>query len=179
MGLLATDLLEARLGLLGLTCESVPTDHLTSATTALACFPIYMIANAHVWISGKSYDAPEEELPSAKEFLADLEPACPLEPAHRELLNTLRFGAKAPDRVFYEYALETLDLFLRKTSPKVADQTRLLIAQGLIRMAEATAKTSASTARVGSAERAYLQHLIVNLRMSETPAALEILDQFR
>lgn len=179
MGLLATNLLDARLGLLGLACESVPTDRLISATTALACFPVYMMANAHVWISAELYNAPEEELPGARELLSDLEFASTLEPVHQKILDTLRIGAKAPDRVFYEYALETLALFLQQATPPIADQTRLLIARGLIRMAEATSKTRATTARVGSAERAYLQHLIVNLRMSETPDALEILDQLR
>ncbi|CAN5827127.1 hypothetical protein BH23PLA1_BH23PLA1_07900 [soil metagenome] len=177
MSVLSSDALEERLGLLGLPCESVPTDHLSSAALALACFPMYMVANCHVWASGKQYDAPEVEWPGAEELLAALGNSTSLEPAHRELLDSLRFGAKPPDRVFYEFALETLALFLDRAAPEVANQTRLLIAQGIVEMAGAGIGTNFATVRCASAKRAYLQHIIVKLRLADTPTAIEALEQ--
>lgn len=38
-----------RLNKLGLQCKTVPTHKLSSATTALACFPMYMVANVATW----------------------------------------------------------------------------------------------------------------------------------
>jgi len=46
MAIAAVSLAE-RLNRLGLRCEDVPTDRLVSATTALTCFPMYMVANVH------------------------------------------------------------------------------------------------------------------------------------
>ena len=54
---------------------------------------------------------------------------------HRHLLGTLLSAPKPPDRVIYEYALETLAQFLAEAKPALADAILAGVARTIIAVA--------------------------------------------
>src|SRR2546426_7194744 len=102
-----------RMGKLGLKCGDLPTDRLSSQLAALACFPMYMVANVHGWTSDRQFRVPLLDLPGSEHIresfaIGQQEAAFEMTKEHRRVIGSLLSHARAPDLVIYEYALETL-----------------------------------------------------------------------
>jgi hypothetical protein len=139
------DSLVDRLCKLGLKCEDVPLGHINSAIAALACFPMYMVANVHAWTGDRQFKVPVIDFPgfeAMREAIAIGKHEGPLDlaPEHRAALGTMLSAPKAADRVIYEYALETLRRFLESADTDVAVATRAAVAQGVVEVAKASGK---------------------------------------
>src|SRR3954471_10737354 len=105
---LPADPLTVRLEKLGLDCDHISLDQVTSATAALACFPMYMVANIHLWTRDEQFRVPVVNLPAAEEVRESLEIARQqaqgdLSEPHRRVLAMMITAAKPPDRVIYEF----------------------------------------------------------------------------
>src|SRR5208337_3836452 len=88
---------------------------------ALACFPMYMVANVHGWTSDRQFRVPLLDLPGSEHIreafeIGQQEGAFEMTREHRRVLDNLLTHAKPPDLVIYEYALETLKGLLRMAS---------------------------------------------------------------
>ena len=51
---------------LGLQCDAIPTDSMSSVVAALSCFPMYMVANVDAWTSDKQFRVPILDLPGSE-----------------------------------------------------------------------------------------------------------------
>src|SRR3954453_8822550 len=79
---------------------------------------------------------------------------------HRRVLGTLLTSAKPPDRVIYEYAVETLRQFLATASPAVAEQVRTAVARMVVHIAEASGEGIFGTGeKVSPEERACIEQI--------------------
>lgn len=179
---LATASLVERLNLLGLSCDEVPFDHLTSAVVALACFPMAMVANVHAWTSEKQFHVPVFDLPGLEEVAEAMEMGRQearlpgeITPAHLRVLRLMSREAKAPDRVIYEYALESLARYLDGATAEVAESLRSFLARSIVGVAEAAGKSLFSARKVSPEEMACIQRIAVQLRLDESPSAVEAL----
>ena len=82
-----------RLSLLGLACDEVPLDRLSSAIAALAAFPMYMVANVHAWAGHGHRRIPLIDIPSAAMIresfvIGEAEARVEMSREHRHLLGT-------------------------------------------------------------------------------------------
>jgi hypothetical protein len=176
-----SDDLVTRLRKLGLACDAVPADRLTSATTALACFPLYMVANVHAWTSDRQMKVPLLDWPGfeaiRESFVIGAEEGrVEMSREHRRVLGTLLTSAKPPDRVIYEYALESLRRFLATASPAVAEQVRVAVARMVVHIAEASGEGIFGTGeKVSPEERACIEQIDAALSLRSSPAAAEAL----
>jgi len=174
------DTLQERLNRLGIECDEVPTDQLTSATTALACFPMYMIANCHAWTKGKQWEVPLLDIPGFEAIreafaLGRQERSLEVAVEHRHLLGTLLKSPKPSDLVLYEFALETLASFLNQTTPEIAESVRTAVARTMIAVAKASGEGLLGTGeKINRQEFKTIGHVAerLNLRESESAAAL-------
>ena len=128
---------------LGLPVQPFLLDEITSATAALACFPMYMIANSRLWLADGPPRAAILNFPgfeSIREAFAigQQEGAWEISAEHRQVLRALLDAPKPSDRATYEYALETLKYYLATAGPELADTIR----NGVARMVVAVAKAS-------------------------------------
>lgn len=173
------DGLAARLAKLGLRCESdPPLDRLTSATAALACFPMYMVANVHAWTGDRQFRVPILDMPGSESIreaftIGKQEAQLDLDPEHRRVLGTLMTASKPADRVIYEYALETLRRFLDVATPELALTTRAAVAQMIVAVARASGKGPlGSGPKVSDEERDCIAQIseALGLESSEVPA---------
>lgn len=178
----------ARLARLGLHCDQLPLGELSSATVALACFPMYMVANVHAWTPERQWEVPLVNLPGAEslreawaigrqESALQDEDHVPMSRDHRRVLGSLLSGAKAADRVIYEYALETLGLYLEMADPPIADHVRTAVARMVVAVAQASGKGWFGTGEAVSAEeRTCIEQIDGALNLRRSPAAAQILD---
>ena len=127
---------------LGLVCDVVPTDRITSPLAALACFPMYMVANVHAWTSDKQFRVPLVDLPGFEAIreafsIGKQESKLDIARQHRHVLSTL-LHSKPSDLVIYEYALDTLAEYLASASPAVATEIRTAVAHMIVAVAQAS-----------------------------------------
>lgn len=171
-----------RMEWLGLTCDELPTDRLSSALTALAAFPMYMVANCPAWTSGKRRHVPGINAPGAAMIresfvIGEEEGRVEMERQHRHVLGTLLSVPKPSDRVIYEFALETLNLFLEAASPALADAVRTSIARTIVCVARASGEGFLGMGPlVSMEERACISHIATTLHLAATPDAVSALD---
>jgi hypothetical protein len=170
-----------RLEMLGLHCADVPLDRLSSAVAALACFPMYMVANVHGWTSDRQFKVPLIDWPGSEAVreavaIGEQEARLPIDKEHGKVLGTLLSTARPPDRVIYEYALETLREFLAAASPGLADQVRTAVARMTVAVAQASGKRLFGTGeKISPEERACIGHVAAELRLADSPKAAEFL----
>jgi hypothetical protein len=170
-----------RLGKLGLQCSELPTDRLSSALAALACFPMYMVANVHGWTSDRQFRVPLLDLPGSEHIresfeIGKQEGVFEMAPEHRRVVGTLLTHVKPSDLVIYEYALETLKGLLPLLSPELADQVRVAIARMIVAVAQASGKHFLGTGeKISPEERACIAQIDRELSLSATPRASESL----
>lgn len=172
------DSLAARLGKLGLRGGAdVPTDRLTSATAALACFPMYMVANVHAWTGDRQFRVPVLDIPGSEQFLESFaigkqEATLELEREHADVLGTLMSSSRPADRIIYEYALETLRRFLAAASEDLALTVRVAVAQMVVAVARASGKgLLGSGPKVSDEERACIRQVAEALDLEGAEAA--------
>jgi hypothetical protein len=177
----ATEQLTRRLQKLGLSCDEVPLDRLSSATAALMCFPMYMVANVHAWTSATQFQVPLVDLPGSEAIreafaIGAQEARLEMAKEHRRVLGGLLTHAKPSDRVIYEYALDTIALFLSQADPAVVDQARTAVARMILAVAEASGQGLLGTGeKISPEERACIEQIAAALGLRETEAAAEVL----
>ena len=168
---------------LGLQCDEVPLDRLCSATAALVCFPMYMVANVHAWTKESQFQVPVIELPGAEAIREALaigkqESKFDISKEHRDVLRNLLAGAKASDRMIYKDALETIALLLATVKPKLADRIRTGIARMILAVAEAAGKGFLGTGeKISPEERDCIEQIASKLSLADSESAAKILQR--
>ncbi len=166
-----------RLSRLGLACDAVPTDRLCSATAALACFPMYMVANVHAWSSDKQFGVPLLDLPGFEQIresfaIGRAEATLDLTAEHRAALGTLMGAPKPADLIIYEYALDTLQELLSAASPTLASTLRAAVARMIVAVARASGKgLLGSGPKVSLQERECIDQIILALSLEQDDEA--------
>lgn len=168
-----------RLTRLGLVPEAVPvpTDRVTSAVSALACFPMYMVANVHAWSEESQFRVPLLDWPGSEAVreayaLGQQEAKLEVGEAHGKVLRGLLAHAKPSDRIIYEYALETLKLYLVEASAPVAEVLRAAVSRGIVAVAEASGKGFLGMGRkVTDEERACIAEIAGALNLTTSALA--------
>jgi hypothetical protein len=174
----ATSEVLSRLQMLGLKCDDVALDRLSSPIAALACYPMYMVANLHGWTSDRQFRVPLLDIPGSEAIreafvIGEEEARLDLAAEHRKVVDSLLSNT---DKVLYEHALETLKEYLAIAQPAVADRVRTLVARMIVHVAKAAGKGIFGTGeKVSPQERECISHIAAELRLSEAPKAAEIL----
>jgi hypothetical protein len=167
--------------MLGLKCDEVPVDRVTSPIAALACFPMYMVANVHGWTADRQFKVPVLDLQGIEAIreafvIGEEEARLEMTAEHRKVVDSMLSPARPPDRVVYEYALETLKRYLAVAQPGVAERLRTLVARSVVDVAKASGKGLFGTGeKVSPQERESIAHIAAELRLADTPKAAEIL----
>jgi hypothetical protein len=179
----APETLLQRLEKLGLTCDHISLDRLTPATTALVCFPMYMVANVHLWTDDVQERIPIVNLPGAEEIRETLEitrqqSRWELDEEHRRVLGTMLSAPKAADRVIYEYALETLRQYLTECSPDLSETIRTEVARMIVAVAHASGKGFLGRGeKVSPEERTCIRRINDVLGLDQIPSASWLMEQ--
>lgn len=167
---------------LGLSCDTIPTDRMSSVVAALSCFPMYMVANLHAWTTDKQWHLPALDLPGAEQIreafaIGQAEPGSgEITKEHRRILGTLLTNAKPSDLVIYEYALETLEQLLGELAPPVAEQVRAGVARMIVAVAQASGEGWLGTGpKLGPEEAACIRQISDQLSLPASPAAAALL----
>jgi hypothetical protein len=169
--------------MLGLKCQDVPLDRVSSAIAALACFPMYMVANVHGWTSDRQFKIPLLDIQGLEAFreafvIGEEEARLEMTPEHRKVVDSMLTTARPADRVIYEYALETLKQYLVAAQPTVGERLRTLVARMIVDVAKASGKGIFGTGeKVSPQERECISHIAAELRLTDTASASEILHQ--
>jgi hypothetical protein len=159
----------------------VPTDRIDPAIAALACFPMYMVANVHAWTDDHQFRVPLLDLPGSEQVreafaIGQQEARLPLDEAHRKVLGALLSHARPADRIIYDYALETLRDYLDQASPAVSAELRGAVARMIVAVAESSGKGFLGTGRkVTPEERHCIHEIAAALDLDRTPEAAEAL----
>ena len=173
----------SRLQMLGLTCAEVPLDRIDSAIVALACFPMYMVANVHGWTSDRQFKVPLLDIQGFEAFreafvIGEEEARLEMNPEHRKVVDSMLSTVRPPDRVIYEYALEALKQYLAIAQPAVGERIRTLVARMVVDVAKASGKGLFGTGeKVSPQERECINHIAAKLRLADTARAAEILKE--
>ena len=178
----ATSEIVSRLQLLGLKCDDVPLDRVSSPISALACFPMYMVANVHGWTSDHKFKVPLLDIQGLEAFreafvIGEEEARLEMTAEHRKVVDSM-LTVRPPDRVIYEYAVETLKTYLAVARADVAERVRVLVARMVVDVAKASGKGIFGTGeKVSPQERECIGHIATELRLTETARAAEILNK--
>jgi hypothetical protein len=178
----ATNEVLSRLQMLGLKCQDVPLDRVSSAIAALACFPMYMVANVHGWTGERQFKVPFLDIEGLEAFreafvIGEEEARLELTPEHRKVVDSMLTTTRPPDRVVYEYALETLKQYLVIAQPAVGDRIRTLVARMVVDVARASGKGIFGMGeKVSPQERECISHIAAELGLMDTARAAEILN---
>lgn len=169
----------ARLRMLGLKCDDVPVDQVNSAIAALACFPMYMVANVHGWTTDRQFKLPVVDIQGSEAFREAVSigaQGLEISAEHSNVVGSMLTSAKPPDRVIYEYALATLKEYLAVAQPAVADQLRSEVARMIVAVARASGERLLGLGeKVAPEERESIGHIASELRLTESPKAAEYL----
>jgi hypothetical protein len=171
---LPADPLTLRLEKLGLACDHISLDQVTSATAALACLPMYMVANVHLWTDQRSSRVPVLNLPGVEEIREALEIArqqaqWELSDDHRRALGLMLSASKPADRVIYEFALETLRLLLAEVGGPLAETLRTGMAKMIVAVAYASGSGPFGTGeKVSPEERSCIRLINAELGLDRT-----------
>src|SRR5262245_17916128 len=97
----------SRLHMLGLKCDEVPLDRISSPIAALACFPMYMVANVHGWTADRQFQVPVLDIQGLEAFreafvIGEEEARLEITAEHRKVVDSMLTPARPPDRVIYE-----------------------------------------------------------------------------
>jgi hypothetical protein len=173
--------LVSRLRMLGLACDDVPLDRVSSPIAALACFPMYMVANVHGWTSDRQFKVPVVNVHGLEAFreafaIGKEEARLPMTAEHRKVVDSMLADVRPPDRVIYEYALETLKGFLAVASPAVAERVRVLVTRTVVDVARASGKGVLGTGeKLSPQERECIGHIAAELQLAESMNAAGLL----
>ena len=179
----ATTEVVSRLHMLGLKCDDAPLDRVSSPIAALACFPMYMVANVHGWTSDHKFKIPLLDIQGLEAFreafvIGEEEARLDMTAEHRKVVDSLLATVRPPDRIIYEYALETLKLYLAVAGADVAERVRVLVARMVVDVARAAGKGLFGTGeKVSPQERECIAHITEELKLREAPKAAETLNK--
>jgi len=171
-----------RLQTLGLKCDDVPLDAFNSAIAAIVCFPMYMVANVHGWTSDSQFKVPLLDITGFESWreafaIGEEEGGLQITPEHKKVLDSMLTTVRRPDRVIYEYALETIKQYLAIAHPTVCERVRTLVANGVVHVAKASGKGILGTGeKVSAQERECINHITAELRLTDTAGAAAILN---
>jgi hypothetical protein len=171
-----------RIRMLGFACDSLPADTWTSALAAVACLPMYMVANVHAWTGERQFSVPLLGLPGSEQVLEAFklgqeEAMLAVGDEDRKVLRGFLSHARAADRIIYEYAIETLAMLLREASPALASELRVAIGRGIVAVAEAAGKGLLGTGdKVSAEERLCIQQIAQALDLAAEPEAARALE---
>ena len=172
-----------RLGMLGLKCDEVAFNRPCSAITALATFPMYMVANVHAWTTDRQFKVPLVDIPGSEAIreafvLGKEEGRLEISREHRHVVGTLLTAPKPSDRVIYEFALETLAQYLEQAEPALADVIRTGVARTIVAAARASGEGFLGRGpKVSPEERDCISHIGTMLQLAATPAAAAALEK--
>ena len=172
-----TDSVVARLRMLGLKCDDVPVDQVSSAIAALSCFPMYMVATVHAWTTDRQFKVPLLDIPGSEALRESVaigaqEARLEISGEHSKVVGSMLTSAKPPDRVIYEYALETLEEYLAVAQPAVADKLRAAVARMIVAVARASGERLFGLGeKVAPEERECIGHIAARLRLTESSQA--------
>jgi hypothetical protein len=167
--------------MLGLKCEDVALDQMSSAIAALACFPMYMVANVHGWTSDRQFKVPLLDISGFEALreavvIGEEEGRLDMTAEHRKVVDSMLTSVRPPDRVIYEYALQTLKDYLSIAHPAVVAKLRAAVARMIVDVAKASGKGIFGTGeKVSPQERECIAHIAAELRLVDTAEAAEIL----
>src|SRR5262249_36376891 len=167
---------------LGLTGDELPTDKLSSTLAALACFPMYMVANVHAWTADRQWHIPVLDLPGFEEIresfeIGRQEAVLHMDRAHRRVLGAMLSHARPSDLVIYEYALDTLAQALPLLAAPLADERRTAMGGMGGAVAEASGKGFLGTGtKISEYEKSCIEQIDRALGLSSVPAAAKILE---
>ncbi len=173
----------SRLQMLGLKCDAVPLDKVSSAVAALACFPMYMVANVHGWTSDHQFKIPLIDMQGIEAIreafvIGEEEASLGLASEHRMVVDSMSAAVRAPDRIVYEYALETLKQYLAIAEAAVSEKLRTLVARMVVDVAKASGKGFFGTGdKVSPQERECISHIATELGLADAAKAAEILSK--
>jgi hypothetical protein len=168
----------SRLNMLGLKCDNVPLDRFSSPVGALACFPMFMVANVHGWSSDRQFKIPFLDWQGSEAvreaFAIGMEETrMKMDADHGKVVNSM-LTARPSDRIIYEYALETLKQYLTIADPAVAKGIRTLVAESVVDVARASGKGPlGSGQKVSPQERECIGRIAEELRLSDSPARFD------
>lgn len=171
----------ARLNKLGIVCEDVPTDRISSATSALACFPMYAVANSHGWTADTQFRLPFFDIEGVEGVreawaIGQEESAMEVSKEHRKVLGQFLRHPRAADAIVYDYAFETLAAFLDLATPEVAELLRVQVARSCVHVARAAGKGLFGTGeKVSAGERASIDVIREILELDGCDPAAAIL----
>jgi hypothetical protein len=166
-----------RLQKLGLACDDVATDALQSATASLMCFPMYMVSNVHGWTGDRQFLLPVIKAHGLEAFREAIaigreKSSLDIEEAHERVLDGMLASGRPSDLVVYEYALETLRLFLDHASPELATTVRTRVADMVVNVASAAGKKLfGAEDKVSPEERSCIEQISNALQLRKAPAA--------
>ncbi|MGL4550135.1 MAG: hypothetical protein ACRC33_03015 [Gemmataceae bacterium] len=167
----------ARLQMLGLQCDDVPADRVSSAVAALACFPMYMVANVHGWTADRQFKLPLLDIQGSEAFreavaIGGQEARLEISSEHGKVVGSMLTSAKPPDRVIYEYALATLKEYLAVAHPAVADGLRAAVARMVVTVAKASGEYLFGLGeKVCPEERECIRRIASELQLAQSPKA--------
>jgi hypothetical protein len=172
-----------RLGKLGVQCDHISLDQVTSAAAALACFPMYMVANVHLWTDDSKSRLPVVGLPGPEVLREEIEISKQLAlweviDEHRRVLGTLLSAAKPADRIVYDYALATLKQLIGEAGPALAEALRTGIARSVVAVAHASGNGFLGGGeKVSAEERACIRQIKDALGLDQTEAGHWLMEQ--
>ncbi len=175
------DRIREKLAMLGLACDEVPLDRRNSAISALACFPMYMVANVHGWTADRQFKIPLLDIPGSESLRESVaigaeEGQMSLAPEHAKVVGSMLTPARAPDRVVYEYALETLRDYLALATPQAAEELRTAVARMVVAVSKASGKSILGVGeKITPAERACIDRIADQLQLAASSGASAIL----
>jgi hypothetical protein len=143
---------------------------------------MYMVANVHAWTPAKQWRLSLIDLPGSEAireaFAIGLEERqLDLHEEHRSVLSTLMAAPKASDLIIYEYALETIRIFLTEAEKGLAAQVRAAVAHMIVSVAEASGQGFLGRgSKTSPEERACVDHIASVLSLRESRGATKILD---
>jgi hypothetical protein len=144
---------------------------------------MYMVANVHGWTSDRQFKIPFLDIQGVEAFreaivIGEEEARLEMSPEHRKVVDSMLSVARPPDRVVYEYALETLKQYLAIAQPAVGDALRTLVARMIVDVAKASGKGILGTGeKVSPQERECISHIAAELALTKTAKAAEILSK--
>lgn len=178
----ASDAIVERVRKLGFECDELPTQQLSSVSKALACIPMFMVANVHGWTEDRQFEIRRlgiagSEATREAHAIGREESALGVDKRERRVLGTFLRRALPADLIIYEYALQTLADFLAEADAEVADELRVIVARTTIVVAQAAGKgILGSGEKITAYEADCINQIATALQLDETPRAQKYLD---
>lgn len=172
-----------RLRKLGLPTDDLPRDRMCSATSALCCLPMYMVANTPAWMENEQrrtkisrllgIDALRESFAIGQE-----EARFDISSEHGRTLHQLLIAARQTDVIVYEYALKTLAMFLEDAADDLIETIKMLVARGMVAVATAAGESSFGAGEEPSpSQRDCIRQVVFVLKLNDSPSASATLDE--